>query len=91
MIQAYNHKAIADRGAEMCGNDDFRVVRYKQCGYQYLHEAEVGFVYPDPKDMSKHFFMWKDEPHPSCSGCGKPDWSFEEIEDEERERVKRGP
>jgi hypothetical protein len=51
----------------------------------------VGHLYYDPEDLSKNFLDFVGQSHPPCLGCKEVEWLREEIPDQERKQVEKGP
>ncbi len=67
---------LAERGANLCGEDHFFVRSCSLCQGQYLYNREVNDVYFDPDDLGRHFFDIEGLPLPPCRYCGNINWSF---------------
>jgi hypothetical protein len=89
MIRAHNHRAIQERGAGLCGQDDFHVVRCSKCAQHYLYEDEMGILYLNPGDLTP---FDADANVPSnCRNCGAAPLKIEELADELIDEVAKGP
>lgn len=88
-IRAKNVQEIQRRGGELCGNDDFEIVRSTCCGREYLCNNEVLTIYLNPADLSIRYLDAEDEPLPRCESCGSIAWEYNAIPDTD-EAVRRG-
>ena len=90
MIKAINHEEILTRGALLCGCDDFVFVRCISCNQQYLYNQEDLKLYLDPEDLSDYELNIESESDSACTGCGRTNWDFEELEESDLSQVKDG-
>ena len=91
MLTINNLAEIKARGGRICGDDDFEIVRCKNCGCQYLYNSEVLDLYYDPRDLSKRYLNAEGYPVPPCRQCGIEDWDFEELSGSDKPEVEFGP
>ena len=90
MIKIRNSAPIQRRGFQLCGNDDFQMVKCVLCGCQYLEEEEIGLIFFDPTDLSRTVFDFVGEERPPCRGCGAQDWLTEWMSAGEELAVRNG-
>ncbi len=76
MVLEFNHKLIAKRGGNLCGEDLFSIESCAQCQGQYLFNRALKDVYYDPEDLSRHFFKVPGIDLPPCRYCGAMGWQF---------------
>lgn len=79
-----NYSEIEARGGLIYGDDEFRIVCCDNCGYQYLYNAEVELIYPNPENLEEKFFSFEDAFRP-CKGCGLRHWGFDNLSFESQE------
>lgn len=91
MFRIYNHKVIEQRGGFLCGNDDFHIVQCTTCGCQYLYNNEMIHLYHNPDDLSQVTYDIEGQHSLACRCCGKHDWDFEELGENDEQKVKQGP
>jgi hypothetical protein len=91
MLRINDHDEIKARGGRICGDDDFEIVRCKNCGCQYLYNSEVLDLYYDPQDLRKRYLNMEGHEIPPCRQCHVAGWDFEELSADDGAEVVPGP
>jgi hypothetical protein len=73
----FNLALLAEKGANLCGEDRFSIEMCERCDGQYLYNDELKDVYFDPDDLARRFFKLAAMPLPPCRYCGALDWQFQ--------------
>lgn len=75
----FNHRAIAERGGNLCGEDQFSIETCEHCQGHYLFNNELKDVYYDAEDLKRRFFKIPGISLPPCRYCGALNWQFASI------------